>query len=67
MQDENEYNQACFESISGDADRAIALLEIALEKKQIQPVLVRSDPDLDFIRKDARFEELLIKNKIISQ
>jgi tetratricopeptide (TPR) repeat protein len=64
---ENEYNQACFESISGDADRAIAFLEIALEKKQIQPDLVRSDPDLDFIRKDPRFETLLLKNGIISQ
>jgi hypothetical protein len=66
MENENEYNQACFESISGDADRAIALLEIALEKQQIQPVMVRSDPDLDFIRKDPRFEALLGKNSIIS-
>jgi tetratricopeptide (TPR) repeat protein len=64
---ENEYNQACFESISGDADRAIALLEIALEKQQIQPDLVRSDPDLDFIRKDPRFEALLFKTGIINQ
>jgi tetratricopeptide (TPR) repeat protein len=67
MEFENEYNQACFESISGDADRAIALLEKALEKKQIQPGMVRSDPDLDFIRKDPRFEDLLTKNQIASQ
>ena len=67
MDNENEYNQACFESISGDADRAIALLEIALAKQQIQPGMVRSDPDLDFIRKDPRFEALLYKNGITSQ
>jgi tetratricopeptide (TPR) repeat protein len=66
MEYENEYNQACFESICGDTDRAISLLEIALEKKQIQPGMVRSDPDLDFIRKDARFEALLSKNQITS-
>jgi tetratricopeptide (TPR) repeat protein len=64
MENENEYNQACFESISGDADRAIALLEIALEKQQIKQDMVRSDPDLDFIRKDSRFEALLAKNSI---
>ena len=59
MNNENEYNQACFESISGDADRAIALLEIALRKRQVPPTMVRTDPDLDFIRKDPRFEALL--------
>ncbi len=64
MEDENEYNQACFESIGENADQAIALLEIALEKKQIQPGLVLSDPDLDFIRSDPRFEALLTKHKI---
>jgi superkiller protein 3 len=67
MKDENEYNRACFESISGDADRAFGLLEIALEKQQIQPAMVRSDPDLDFIRHDPRFEILLHRNKTISQ
>jgi len=65
MEEENEYNQACFESIGGNADRAIKLLESALEKQQVQPGMVLSDPDLDFIRKDPRFEELLTKNKIL--
>jgi tetratricopeptide (TPR) repeat protein len=59
MTGENEYNQACFESISGDAERAIALLEIALKKRQIPITMVRTDPDLDFIRKDPRFEALI--------
>jgi tetratricopeptide (TPR) repeat protein len=58
MENENEYNRACFESISGNNDRALMLLKIALEKQQIQIGLVRSDPDLDFIRSDARFGEL---------
>lgn len=59
---ENEYNQACFESICGNTDRAIALLKTALEKKQVQLDLVRNDPDLDFIRTDPHFEELVAKN-----
>jgi tetratricopeptide (TPR) repeat protein len=67
MVTENEYNQACFESISGNAERALQLLDIALEREQIQPLMVRSDPDLDFIRKDPRFEALLHKYGIIDQ
>jgi tetratricopeptide (TPR) repeat protein len=67
MENENEYNQACFESISGNTDRAVAFLKVALEKQQIQPAWVRSDPDLDFIRTDPRFEALLHINRNISQ
>ena len=59
MEYEKEYNRACFESISGNTDQAFALLEIAREKQQIQIAMLRTDPDLDFIRSDARFEELL--------
>jgi len=61
MEFEKEYNRACFESIGGNADEAFALLEKALEKDQIQPAMLRSDPDLDFIRNDARFEALISK------
>jgi tetratricopeptide (TPR) repeat protein len=66
MVNESEYNQACFESISGNADRAFSFLEIALEKEQLQPAMVRNDPDLDFIRTDPRFEMLIQKNRIIN-
>jgi Tfp pilus assembly protein PilF len=65
MEHENEYNRACFESIGGNTDQAIALLEIALKQLQVQPSLVQSDPDLDFIRKDPRFKELLFQNSMI--
>ena len=37
------------------------LLEAALEKEQTQVATLRSDPDLDFIRTDPRFEALLYK------
>ncbi len=67
MENENEYNRACFESISGNTDQAIAYLEIALEKQQIQPAMLRSDPDLDFIRADARFDALLHQNSYASR
>jgi tetratricopeptide (TPR) repeat protein len=58
MMNENEYNRACFESICGNVDEALALLTIALEKKQIQLSWARNDPDLAFVRSDPRFAEL---------
>ena len=61
MESENYYNQACFESICGNIDRAFAFLQNALEKKQVDIELARTDPDLDFIREDSRFEALLGK------
>lgn len=67
METETEYNQACFESISGDADRALELLELAFQKKQIQSSMLQNDPDLDFIRCDPRFETLLANNGIFRQ
>ena len=67
MENEKEYNRACFESISGNADQAFAFLEIALEKEQCQITTLRSDTDLDFIRCDVRFEALLDKSKNVTQ
>ncbi len=66
MEYEKEYNRACFESISGNTDLAFALLETALEKEQIQTAMLRSDPDLDFIRSDPRFVALLEKLEFAS-
>jgi tetratricopeptide (TPR) repeat protein len=57
--DENEYNRACMESISGNADRSLELLEIALKNKQTYVNWARKDPDFDFIRGDPRFQTLL--------
>jgi tetratricopeptide (TPR) repeat protein len=67
MEYEKEYNRACFESISGNADEAFALLEKALEKDQFQIAMLRTDPDLDFIRSDARLEALIDKITSLSQ
>ena len=59
LEAETEYNRACFEAICGNTDQAIQLLRLALEKKQTSPDWVRGDPDLDFIRDDPRFKELV--------
>jgi tetratricopeptide (TPR) repeat protein len=49
---DNEYGQACFEAVSGNLDRALTLLEVALTKKQVQPGWARMDPELSILRDD---------------
>lgn len=56
---ENEYNRACLEAICGNVDKAIELLQIALKNKQTYVDWVLRDPDLDFIRGDPRFKQLI--------
>ena len=56
---ENEYNRACLEAICGNADQAIALLSVALKNKQTYVDWILRDPDLDFIRQDPRFKQLI--------
>lgn len=56
---ENEYNRACLEAICGNTDQAIDLLRSALEKKQTYVDWVLRDPDLDFVRQDPRFKQLI--------
>jgi Flp pilus assembly protein TadD len=59
MAKENEYSRACFESICGNVDAALALLKVALEKSPGNREWARRDPDFDFIREDARFKALV--------
>jgi len=56
---ESEYNRACLEAICGNIDQAIDLLRTALEKKQTYVEWIIHDPDLDFIRDDSRFKQLI--------
>jgi tetratricopeptide (TPR) repeat protein len=56
---ESEYNRACLEAICGNTDQAIDLLRVALENKQTYVDWVLRDPDLDMIREDRRFKQLI--------
>ena len=54
------YNAACLESLAGNSDEAVAWLRKALElnQKEIYDYL-REDSDLDNVREDPRFQDLL--------
>jgi tetratricopeptide (TPR) repeat protein len=59
FEEESEYNRACLEAICGNNDRALELLEVALQSKQTYINWAQVDPDLDSLRKDQRFHHLL--------
>jgi Tfp pilus assembly protein PilF len=59
LENESEYNRACLEAICGNYDRALELLEIALRSRQIYVNWIQNDPDLDSLRSDHRFHELI--------
>lgn len=59
FEEESEYNRACLEAIRGNNDRALELLEVALQNKQAYISWAQADPDLDSLRKDHRFHNLL--------
>jgi Flp pilus assembly protein TadD len=56
---EAEYGHACVASVSGEPERALALLEVALEKGQLQPGWARIDPEFVYIKDDPRFKALV--------
>jgi tetratricopeptide (TPR) repeat protein len=53
------YNLACAESMLGRTQDAIAHLERSIAGQDRFRVAARTDPDLDPIREDARFKELV--------
>ena len=62
-QDEDEpvvlYNVACFYAHAGNKDRALELLELAVEKGWGDKAWLETDSDLDSIRELPRFKKLL--------
>jgi tetratricopeptide (TPR) repeat protein len=56
---ENEYNRACMEALRGHTEQSIELLRVALKNKQTYVDWVLRDPDLDSIRRDPRFKQLI--------
>ena len=50
---------ACFAAVSGETEEALALLEVALAKGQLQRGWARIDPEFAFIGDDPRFQRLI--------
>jgi tetratricopeptide (TPR) repeat protein len=65
FENENIYNRACLQAICGNSDRAIELLEVALQTKQTYIQWIRTDPDLDSLHSDERFIALITPHPIV--
>jgi tetratricopeptide (TPR) repeat protein len=59
MNNESTYNRACFYVICGDHDLAFEFLRLALKNNETTIDWIKSDPDLDPIRTDQRYLELI--------
>ena len=53
------YNLACIYSMAGDVESSLELLERAIDAGDRDPAWWRQDTDLDNVRRDPRFDELL--------
>lgn len=53
------YNVACLESVCGNMDAAIENLRRVAEDKEFDCAWAKRDPDLEWIRADPRFKEVV--------
>lgn len=51
------YNLACSYSLLQDADRSLGAIKLALENGYDEYDYLEQDMDLEFLRKDSRFQE----------
>jgi len=59
IENESEYNRACFEILCENTEKGLALLKTAFEKGQSSKEWAGQDPDFENIRDDPRFKELI--------
>jgi tetratricopeptide (TPR) repeat protein len=58
-EEENEYNQACLEAICGNTERALELLQVAIDDNPSYINWAQHDPDLEVLRHDQRFHMMV--------
>lgn len=61
MNTESPYNRACFFAICGDVEQSIEFLRLALKNDDTPLEWIKTDPDLESIRKDERYQKLILE------
>lgn len=61
MNEESAYNRACFYAICGDAELALEFLRLAVRNNDTTLEWIRTDPDLEAIRSEKRYEQMLLE------
>jgi tetratricopeptide (TPR) repeat protein len=61
MNNESAYNRACFYAICGDVELSIEFLRLALQNNDTSIEWTKMDPDLEVIRNDERYQQLIMQ------
>jgi tetratricopeptide (TPR) repeat protein len=61
ISNESAYNRACFYAICGDIELSIECLCLALQNNDTSLEWVKTDPDLQSIRSDERYRQLIMQ------
>jgi tetratricopeptide (TPR) repeat protein len=59
MSSESAYNRACFYAICGDVELSIEFLRLALENNDTPLEWIKTDPDMQSVRSDERYRQLI--------
>lgn len=59
VDDESDYNKACMAALGGNHDRALELLEVALQNERSYLTWAQHDSDFHCLQNDVRFQSLL--------
>lgn len=57
------YNIACYHALNGEAETALEFLETAIELGMKDFMHMKHDSDLDSLREDERFQEMMVELK----
>ena len=59
MPEDDWYNRACLESVCDNFDLAFEYLQRAAKNDELDATWIWEDPDLEWIRNDPRFVEIV--------
>jgi hypothetical protein len=59
LPEDDWYNRACLESVCDNFDLAFEYLQRAAQRERFNPAWAWDDPDLQWIRDDPRFTEIV--------
>ncbi len=67
ISNESAYNRACFYAICGDIELSIEFLRLALQNNDTSLEWIKTDPDLQSIRSDERYRQLIMQLEASTQ
>lgn len=54
-----DYNCACFEAVCGNKEKSLNILKTLLAQEKVSSNWILADPDLEILKDDPKFKDLL--------